>query len=456
MKTGIKYPIVFCVTFTTWGVANADVPLNLPVIFGTETQSPEAVVAASFNSFCSGLTSLSNKTADQAQLADVCDKVAVGNPADTVDVFSAVSTRAMSAETTTVSRGVAVDLRGGVEKRLSSLLRMATQKTSSAQPMEYYFDGRWIPASWITAAAVEASNDAASGTEPGGLLSQRWGGFFDLGLMNAKQDEAITQAGFKSNVNGLTAGADYHLQNDAYLGGAIRYRSVSGDLNYSTGSVKGADTTLTLYGAYFASQSLFVQAALIYGAGSSDLTRNISFDLAGVPTTATAKSTTNTTRTGVSIDGYYNHDFHNGGVLSTSASLLFGNTSIDPFEETGAGGFNLKVAAQSSDNTTLNLGAQYTHALSTSFGAVIPEISATLTKELVTDAQHIAASFVADPSQTSFSYQIPKRDDLYGNVGIGATFVFANGRSGFVRYQQLVGYDKFAASSFSLGGRMEF
>jgi len=456
MKLRMKRPVLFCVAIAAWGGANADVPLDLPVSFGTEMQSPEAVVAAGFNSFCSGLISLPNKTSDQIQLADICSQVATSDPTDTADVFAAVSARAMSAETTSASRGVAVDLRGGVEKRLSSLLRMATLKTSSAQPVEFYFDGRWIPASWVTAAAEDAANASSTSAEPEGLLSQRWGGFFDLGLMKEKQDEAVTQAGFKSNIDGLTAGADYRLQNNAYAGGAIRYRSVSGDLNYSTGSVKGADTTLTLYGAYFATPKFILQTALIYAAGGIDLTRNISFDLAGVPTTATAKSTANTTRTGISVDGYYNFDFGNGGVLSTSASLLYGNTSIDPFVEKGAGGFNLKVDGQSTNSTTLNISAQYTHAISTSFAVVIPELSGTVVKELVTDPQQVTASFAADPSQTSFHYQITKRDDLYGNVGLGATCVFTKGRSGFVRYEQLVGYDKFKASSFSLGGRMEF
>ncbi len=433
--------------------SRAEVPIDLAVQFGTDTESPESAVATGFATFCDGLLSLSGKTTEQTELAAICTQTTIGDPTETAGVLSALSARSVSGETTVAARVQSTDIGGAVRKRLTSLLRSTKLKTSLASPVEYYVDGQWIPASWVTA---EGETATSASDEPGGLLSKRWGAFFDIGLAKAKQDETATQAGFDSSGTGLTGGADYRLRSNAFVGGALRYQSTDGDLKYKAGSLSGSDTTLTFYGTYYPNPNLFFEGAFVYGSGSYDLKRQISFTVGGIPVSATAKSTTNTTRTGLSFDGGYNFDFRNGGSLSTRASLLYSKTEIDPFSEKGAGGYNLKVDGQSTTGTTLNLTAQYTQPISTGFAVIIPEVSGTLVKEFVTDRQKVRAYFAADPSETWFTYKIDTRDDLYAILGLGSTFVFTKGRSGFVRYEQLLGYDNYSYYSLSLGGRMEF
>jgi hypothetical protein len=432
--------------------AHAEVPIDLSVQFGTESESPESAVAVGFDTFCDNLIALPTKTDDQTALAAVCTATQTGDDVDTADVFTALSARSMSGETTVATRGATIDLGGTVRKRLASLLRSTKLKTAYASPVEYYVNGQWIPASWVTAA------DGAAPAEPEGLLSQRWGAFFDLGYTKAEQDEGATQAGFDSTATGLTGGADYRLRNNAFVGGALRYQSTDGDLKFDAGSTSGSDATLTAYGTFYPSPNLYLEGALIYSRGSYDLKRNISFSFGTPPTTVntTAKSTTDVTRTGLSFDGGYSFDFRNGGTLNTRASLLYSRTEIDPFSEKGAGGYNLKVDGQTTTATTLNLTAQYTQAISTNFAIIVPEASGSVIKEFVTDRQKVRAYFAADPLQTWFTYQIEKRDDFYGNVALGSTFVFTSGRSAFVRYEQLVGFDNFSLYTVTLGGRMEF
>ncbi len=446
--------LLLAVSMISASAVRAEVPIDLAVQFGTESESPEAALATLIDTICAAVQAAASTNEAPNELSAVCSNPSFGDALDSADVFTALSARSMSGETTAASRGSTVNVRGGIQKRLASLLRMSKLRTSSGGPVEYYVDGRWIPAAWMTAAGEGTASDA--GAQPDGLLSQRWGAFFDLGLTQAEQDESVTQAGFKSDANGLTGGADYRIRNNAFIGGALRYQSTDGDLKYDAGSMSGSEATLTFYGTYYPTPNLYFETALLYSSGSYDLTRNITFDLGGVPTTATAKSSTNTTRTGISFDGGYNFDFRNGGTLNTSASLLYSKTEIDPFSETGAGGFNLKVDGQSTTGTTLNLTAQYTHAISTPVAIIIPEAGVSIIKEFVTDRQKVSAYFAVDPSQTWFRYKIQKRDDFYGNVDLGSTFVFAKGRSGFLRYERLIGYDNYTMSTITLGGRMEF
>ncbi len=421
--------------------------IDVAITVAATSNTPESAVAEALGQLCPALIALPPTTDDQKRLAKVCDALSSASEL----VFTALSSRAATAETTLSARGPDTLFFAGFEKRLSALRKIASLQTSLA-PVDYFFDGQRVPMQWVTAANDAPVSDAAA---TDGLLSNRWGGFFDFGTNRAKQDETSTQAGLKTTLNGLTGGVDYRLRNDAFLGGAARYQVDDGDIDGNLGSVKGSDFTLTLFGTYYPTQNFYVEGTLLWNTGKYRLTREIAFDINNVTFTATGKSETDTQRTAFTVDAGYQLDLGANTVLFTS-SLLYGQSTIDGFTEKGAVGFNLSVKKQTIDYSTFTLGAQYTRTISTGWAIVIPEIALTSVNELKNDGQKISSSFVADPSATEFSFTTDKRDDNYLRAALGSTFVFTRGRSAFVRYEQVLAYEHLKLNSVVLGARLEF
>jgi uncharacterized protein with beta-barrel porin domain len=438
-------------TFVGVGAASTAlaVPIDVAITFATTSNTPESSVSEAMQAFCGPLNALSPKTPEQQQLADVCLAALNADAFDSADVFTALSARAATAETTLAARGPDALFFAGFEKRLSALRKIASLKTSVA-PMDYFFDGERIPMPWITAATDTPVSDA-----PDGLLSNRWGGFFDFGANRAEQDETSTQAGLKTTLNGLTGGVDYRLRNDTFLGAAVRYQVNDGDIEGGLGSVEGSDVTLTLFGTYYPTQDFYLEGTLLWNTGNYELTREIAFDIAGVNYAATASSDTDTQRTALSVDAGYALNLGANTVLFTT-SLLYGRSTIDGFTEKGAGGFNLAVKKQTIDYSTFTLGAQFTRTISTGWAVIIPEVGLTSVVELKNDGQKITSSFVADPNTTEFSFTTDERDDNYLRAALGSTFVFTRGRSAFVRYEQVLAYENLKLNSLTLGARLEF
>lgn len=428
------------------------VPIDVAITFAATSNTPESAVAEAMDKFCQPLIDRADKTPDQQQLAQVCIDMQNASEFDSADMFTALSARAETAETTLSARGPDTIFLAGFEKRLSALRKIASMQTTLA-PVDYFFNGRRVPMRWITAANDAPVSDAAA---TDGLLSKRWGGFFDFGTNRAEQDETSTQAGLKATLNGITGGVDYRLRNNAFAGAALRYQVDDGDIEGGLGSIEGSDITVTLFGTYYPTQNFYLEGTLLWNSGRFKLTRDIAFDLAGTPYAATAKSETDTQRTGLSVDAGYQLDFGGAGAVLLTSSLLYGRSTIDGFTEKGAGGFNLSVKGQTINYSTFTLGAQYTRAISTGWAIIIPEVALTSVRELENDGQKISSSFAADPSTTEFSFTTDDRDANYLRAALGSTFVFTRGRSAFVRYEQVLAYEHLKLSSMVLGARLEY
>lgn len=428
------------------------VPIDIAITFATDTSTPEASVAEAISTFCGPLGALSSPTADQQRLLTVCTAILGAPISDTADAYYALGPRAATAETTLSSRGPDTLFFAGFEKRLNALRKIASLQTSVA-PVEYYFDGQRIPTQWLTAANDSGTTSDSITTD--GLLSNRWGGFFDFGSSRADQDETSRQAGLKTTLNGISGGIDYRLRSNAFLGAAGRYQQDDGDIGGGLGSVEGSNITLSGFATYYPTSAFYLEGTLLYNTGSYDLKRQINFDIGGTPYSSTAKSSTDTQRTALTLDGGYTLNFGAHTVLLTT-SLLYGRSTIDGFTEKNGQGFDLKVGKQTIDFATWTFGGQVTRAFSTTAAVIIPEVSLIYVHELKNDGQKVTSNFTADPTETKFSFTTDNRDDSYLRTSLGSTFVFTRGRSAFIRYEQVLAYEHLKLNSIALGARLEF
>lgn len=76
--------------------------------------------------------------------------------------------------------------------------------------------------------------------------------------------------------------------------------------------------------------------------------------------------------------------------------------------------------------------------------------------ESVDKKDGINAVFQHDPSQTAFEIEGNARDKSYVNIGLGSSFILANGTSGFNFYETRAQHDFVTQAWLKLGVRIEF
>jgi uncharacterized protein YhjY with autotransporter beta-barrel domain len=103
------------------------------------------------------------------------------------------------------------------------------------------------------------------------------------------------------------------------------------------------------------------------------------------------------------------------------------------------------------DSLTSTLGFQGSVAISTSFGVVVPQVSAEYVHEFLNDRRTIHASSNGAP--VDFVTDPPDRD--YFNVGGGVVFVLPDGISPFLNYTAEVANRFEEVHTVTLGVRLE-
>jgi outer membrane lipase/esterase len=75
--------------------------------------------------------------------------------------------------------------------------------------------------------------------------------------------------------------------------------------------------------------------------------------------------------------------------------------------------------------------------------------------EFENDNDAIAGRFLGDLSGTTFFLPTDDPDRNYVNLSVGASAVFAEGRSAFIQYQTLLGYEDLESHAIGVGLRIE-
>jgi len=176
----------------------------------------------------------------------------------------------------------------------------------------------------------------------------------------------------------------------------IAVKSLMGDVDLigNVGTVDVSDNSLSLYGNYNYSEHLYFQSTLTAGKGSFDIARRIDFSINNTPFIETANSNPKGDGFGFSVSSGYDTAFANIGLSSVfDISLNYTKTDIDGFTETGARGFNLQVGKQSIESLSTKVSMQINKAISTSYGVIVPEISASWAHQFITDGEDINTTF---------------------------------------------------------------
>lgn len=318
--------------------------------------------------------------------------------------------------------------------------------------------------STLYAAQDETGSGGGTPTSMDVDLDGRWGFFFSGSLQTAERDSTDRETGFDLDGYGVTVGLD-RTGSRSTFGGSLAYETEESDLKSNSGRIDSQSVEGSLHASWFPTDTVFVD--LIAGAGQGDLEQDrvIAYTLLGTTVDQVARGETDfdqlfgTLALGWDLGG-------KGGSgawqVSPEARVEWLEVDVDGFSEvmsdpTAPGnGLGLEIDAQSFTSLTGNLGLQIARAHSTSWGVLLPAVSAEWVHEFEDGVELLTGRFLGDPTDETYVLQSDEAVEDYGRLGASLTAVTAGGGSFFVQVLHLVGYDNLESTSFSLGGRLEF
>ncbi|MGD8592542.1 MAG: autotransporter domain-containing protein, partial [Gammaproteobacteria bacterium] len=304
-------------------------------------------------------------------------------------------------------------------------------------------DGQLLPFGQL----VNSYMDKASGGNAGDPQRGPWSIFVSGRVNTGKKGGTVNDAGYDFDTNGLTAGADYLINNQSFVGGALGYAAMDSTFGNNGGDMDIKATTLTVYSSYFRPNNVYLDGSLTYGPNNYKFTRNI----ASFSTQTTGDADGN--QFAISLAGgwdYYQKSFN----ASPYLRIDYIDISIDAYQEQGGSGLALNIEKQDVTSVTTALGGRFSYAGSMSWGVLMPSAHLEWIHEYKDEHRNIVASFVANPG-TSFSTPVDEVDKDYLNLGLGITANFPEGRVLFLQYETAAEQKNFTTHTVHLGARMD-
>ncbi len=316
-----------------------------------------------------------------------------------------------------------------------------------------------------------------AGDTDNGLFGNRWGIFVSASSGNGDGDDAEFEFDFDSY--DVTVGIDNTrpgAERTWVFGGALSAGSVETEADGGAGETKSDSVGVTLYGALFGTNGWYLDAALDISRSDIDIDRVVNFTASGKSVFQTSSGDTEGDELGLSIGG--GKEFNVGAnTVSADIRLQYIDGSVDGLTENIVGqdnGFGLALQTDDFDIESFRseIGIQFTRAISTKFGVVLPFAGATWIHEFEDRGSDIPARFVVDPFSNEFNqleedapggsnrptlFVIPgdENDSNYARLSLGSSFNFAGGKSAWFSIDTVAGLDDINSTRYTAGFRWE-
>jgi outer membrane autotransporter protein len=399
-------------------------------------------------------------------LQDRCDEIVVGGVGGGDIPGAQEGLQAMAPEENAAVGTSSIEVSGAqidnIGARLGALRRGATGL--SLQGLTFNIDGRKVSGDELFSIQARNIRGGAAGADEAGF--SRLGVFVNGNYGWGDRDATLRQSGFDFDSYGVTAGVDYRFTDQFVLGAAFGYGNTEVEINAQGGTLDTDAYSVSVYGSYYPTQAFYIDAIVSGGLNDHDQARSIRYGVASsapggrtlVRQTATAEIDSD--QISASLGSGYNFA-QNGWTFGPYGRLEYVDVDVDGFREnisnpTAAGsGLALEIDEQDFTSFTLAVGGQVTRAISMPWGVLLPQLNAEYVHEFENDNDAIAGRFLGDLSGTTFFLPTDDPDRNYVNLSVGASAVFAEGRSAFIQYQTLLGYEDLESHAIGVGLRIE-
>ncbi|WP_455204354.1 autotransporter outer membrane beta-barrel domain-containing protein [Kaarinaea lacus] len=291
----------------------------------------------------------------------------------------------------------------------------------------------------------ESSGAGASADFDLGKLSL----FTNFSYLDGERDKTILENGFDTSQYGLTAGADYRINNKLFAGGAIGFTQAEMSFKNDSGSLDTDNLAVTFFGNYLFNNSITLDGYFGAASLSYDSTRRVTFGL--IQEDAVASYDGKQYSIGATANYTY---YYRAWSITGVGKLDYVNTETDSYSESGGGGLNLIYTSQTIESFTAKLGVNATYAWSQSWGVLMPQARLHYVHEFLNDGRTVTTALVLSPqSSVDLKTDDPDRDYLIG--GLGASMVLPGGMQTFVDLEFLTGHSYISSWTATAGVRWE-
>jgi len=271
----------------------------------------------------------------------------------------------------------------------------------------------------------------------------------------AERDVTSMESGYKSGGNTLTLGADYRFNEKWVMGGAVGFSQNDLDYSKQSGSLDTEVTSFIIFNSYSMAHSSF-ETQLGYTSTSFDSVRNVEYAEGDAMVSDIMRGSTGGTQ--LLLNSQYQWEW-NKNALSIFPFVRFDylQNKVDGYGENGGGGLPMIIGKQSTEQITLGAGVQSTYVFNKNWGVLIPSLKVTFLSEVSSGFDPVTSRFAYDPDPDNvFTLKNDGEDKSFAQIGVGSSFIFKAGVSGFLQYQQMVGYNNLSAYQIQGGIRYEF
>jgi len=453
--------------------------LNVPGLDNVQLQ-----MAHSIDNVCPNVSTLPSPTSAQVQLANVCGTMTAaavkllggpnplglnlsGVPAglSTLDGLKNALTQLNGGAETIVPTTQASVLRTAQASAIGSRLSILhTRMMGGGAGFDDPSSVTRLAASDVTnsqdsSPRIQLAQNTAAAPADVSMWSGKLGVFLNVIGQFGTSDTTGNQNGYSFNNEGFLAGADYQITPSVVVGLAFGYTYANTDFTVSPQSPPGQSLNGSLYqgnlyGTWYATDALYIDAVAAIGGGDNNSTRTVV--VSGLPGSGSiATGNFGTTTYGVTVGGGYNIPL---GALTLTPTLRFEYHRIesDGYTETGGGALNLTYGP-SAENAVLSfLGGQASYAISTGFGVITPTARFNWAHQYNNGTTQVSVAYSNDALFSTVSLLGDPPTKNYYDLGVGVAMQLAGSVSGFVNYDVLLGLNHTSFNSFTAGVRYGF
>lgn len=297
-------------------------------------------------------------------------------------------------------------------------------------------------------------------------LNGETGAFFNAKYLDGSQDRDQYTYGYDLDSWNFTFGGDYRFGPNLIGGAMANYTQGSVDYNANKGQMTTDGWGLGAYGTYYLDNGLFFEGVTGYNWNSADLERRIDYTLDDgqgnlTQVRQTAKSNPDSGVFYATLGGGYSLN-RQALSFTPQLSLNYVHNSVGSYRErmsdpqAPGGSWALAYDSQSFTSFTSRLGVMVANAFSTKVGVFVPQVSLDWIHEFKNNQEGLSARFINDLSANPLTVWTTKPDHNYFDLSLGISGQFANGRSVFLNYNAILGYEDVSQYAITGGVRFEF
>ena len=243
--------------------------------------------------------------------------------------------------------------------------------------------------------------------------------------------------GYRSTIPSVTVGADYQVAPWLVAGGAFNYFNFSGQ--YDDGGHFNTNSFGPIaYLSFLPFDGAFADVTLGYA--RKDYFRNRRARILS----ATGESLLGGSESGGTGGNEYStalllgYDYPiENFTIGPRLGLNYIATQIDDYREHGNSGLELRYSGQDTSSLQSSLGAVATAAISTQFGVLLPQVSASWVHDYDVSGGNIDASFIDATGPSKFSFERTKVAPNYALIGVGVSALLPNKLQPFVNFKTI-------------------